>query len=133
MARSARQHRAVVAGGSVGGLFIGNMLARQGWQVDIFERVSEGLEARGAGIAGHDELTAILLENNIAKERPVGIDVSGLDISKERIQELLKVDVEGWLHEIPMIREYYKKFADHLPKELETQLDKLQKRLEAAR
>jgi len=31
-----------------------------------------------------------------------------------------------------MIRDYYKDFADHMPKELEVQLDRLQKRLEAA-
>jgi phosphoenolpyruvate carboxykinase (GTP) len=60
------------------------------------------------------------------------LDVSGLDISKEALAELLRVDVDGWLHEIPMIREYYKDFADHMPKELEAQLDRLQKRLEAA-
>jgi len=72
-------------------------------------------------------------------ETPIGVipngdlDVAGLDLSKDAIQELLKVDVDGWLQEIPGIREYYKKFAEHLPKELEIQLDKLQKRLEATR
>ena len=30
-----RQRKAVIAGGSVGGLFIGNMLLRQGWAVEI--------------------------------------------------------------------------------------------------
>jgi 2-polyprenyl-6-methoxyphenol hydroxylase-like FAD-dependent oxidoreductase len=47
------QRKAVIAGGSVGGLFVGNMLMRQGWAVEIFERVAGGLESRGAGIAGH--------------------------------------------------------------------------------
>jgi 2-polyprenyl-6-methoxyphenol hydroxylase-like FAD-dependent oxidoreductase len=71
------QPKAVIAGGSVGGLFIGNMLLRQGWAVDIFERATSGLESRGAGIAGHTELTAILKTVGMSDERPPGIDVSG--------------------------------------------------------
>jgi len=72
------------------------------------------------------------------KETPIGVvpdqdlDTNGLDISKEAVAGLLHVDVNGWLEEIPMIRDYYKDFADHMPKELEVQLDRLQKRLEAA-
>jgi phosphoenolpyruvate carboxykinase (GTP) len=61
------------------------------------------------------------------------LDVSGLGLSKDELAQLLDVDVDGWLHEIPMIREYYKTFADHVPKELLVQLDRLQKQLEAAR
>ena len=49
MARSGRAARgkAIVVGGSVGGLFAGNFLFRQGWDVDIYERASEGLASRG--------------------------------------------------------------------------------------
>jgi 2-polyprenyl-6-methoxyphenol hydroxylase-like FAD-dependent oxidoreductase len=72
-----RQRKAVIAGGSVGGLFVGNMLLRQGWAVEIFERVVGGLESRGAGIAGHAELTAILKTIGMSGDRPPGIDVSG--------------------------------------------------------
>ncbi len=72
-----RQRKAVIAGGSVGGLLIGNMLLRQGWAVEIFERATSGLESRGAGIAGHAELTAILKSIGVSGERPPGIDVSG--------------------------------------------------------
>jgi 2-polyprenyl-6-methoxyphenol hydroxylase-like FAD-dependent oxidoreductase len=73
-----RQRKAVIAGGSVGGLFIGHMLLRQGWEVEIFERASSGLESRGAGIAGHAELTAILKTIGVASDAPPpGIDVSG--------------------------------------------------------
>ena len=72
-----RQRKAVVAGGSVGGLFIGNMLLQQGWAVEIFERAASGLESRGAGIAGHAELTAILKTIGVSSDRPPGIDVSG--------------------------------------------------------
>jgi 2-polyprenyl-6-methoxyphenol hydroxylase-like FAD-dependent oxidoreductase len=72
-----RQLKAVIAGGSVGGLFIGNMLLRQGWAVEIFERAASGLESRGAGIAGHAELTAILKTIGVSSDRPPGIEVSG--------------------------------------------------------
>ncbi|MDB5514409.1 MAG: 2-polyprenyl-6-methoxyphenol hydroxylase [Tardiphaga sp.] len=72
-----RQRKAVIAGGSVGGLLIGNMLLRQGWAVEIFERATSGLESRGAGIAGHAELTAILKALGVSNDRPPGIDVSG--------------------------------------------------------
>jgi 2-polyprenyl-6-methoxyphenol hydroxylase-like FAD-dependent oxidoreductase len=72
-----RQRKAVIAGGSVGGLFTGQMLLRQGWAVEIFERVAGGLESRGAGIAGHAELTAILNTIGVSSDRPPGIDVSG--------------------------------------------------------
>lgn len=92
-----RQPRAVVAGGSVGGLFIGNMLARQGWQVDIFERVTEGLEARGAGIAGHAELTAALLDNDLTDAPPAGIDVSGRTAFDRHGNEIASFDYPQYL------------------------------------
>ncbi len=69
--------RALVVGGSVGGLFAAIMLGRRGWDVDVFERVPDGLEARGAGIAGHAELTTVLREIGVIADRPTGIDVSG--------------------------------------------------------
>lgn len=69
--------RAVVIGGSVGGLFIANMLLRQGWQVDVFERVGEGLASRGLGIARHGELPSILAAAGIRETGPPGIAVTG--------------------------------------------------------
>ncbi len=71
------QSRAVIIGGSMGGLFIGNMLVRQGWQVDIYERVDGALNVRGAGIAGHTDYVPILQACGIDKQRPVGVDVEG--------------------------------------------------------
>src|ERR1700687_3816801 len=72
-----RQRKAVVAAGSVRALLIGNMLLQQGWAVEIFERAASGLESRGAGIAGHAELTAILKTIGMSSDHPPGIDVSG--------------------------------------------------------
>jgi phosphoenolpyruvate carboxykinase (GTP) len=75
-----------------------------------------------------------------AVETPIGnlpaageLDMDGLDIDAEDMAQLLRVDIEGWLGELPLIREYYEKFGDHLPKELLTQLDAMRERLEAAK
>jgi 2-polyprenyl-6-methoxyphenol hydroxylase-like FAD-dependent oxidoreductase len=56
--RSARgqRKRAVVIGGSIGGLFAGLFLRKIGWEVSIHERADEELGSRGAGIATHDDL-----------------------------------------------------------------------------
>jgi 2-polyprenyl-6-methoxyphenol hydroxylase-like FAD-dependent oxidoreductase len=92
-----RQRKAVIAGGSVGGLFIGNMLLRQGWAVEIFERVVGGLESRGAGIAGHDELTAILQAIGVSSDRPPGIDVSGRVAFDQHGNQLASFDYPQYL------------------------------------
>jgi phosphoenolpyruvate carboxykinase (GTP) len=76
-----------------------------------------------------------------ATETPIGglplgdaLDLGGLDdVSKDDMAELLRVDVDGWLAELPMIAEYYATFGDHLPKELTNQLEGLRERLEAAK
>ena len=73
-------------------------------------------------------------------ETPIGtipaaadLDLSGLALDTEDVEELLAVDVEGWLAEIPLIREYYEQFGARMPKALSDELDQLQARLEAAR
>ncbi len=60
-----------------------------------------------------------------------GIDISGLDISKEDMKKLLEVDIDGWLKEIESVKENYKTYGDKLPKELKDQLEALEKRLKA--
>src|SRR5258708_11564560 len=92
-----RQRKAVVAGGSVGGLFIGNILLQQGWAVEIFERAASGLESRGAGIAGHAELTAILKTIGVSSDRPPGIDVSGRVAFDRHGNQLASVDYPQYL------------------------------------
>jgi len=75
-----------------------------------------------------------------AAETPIGnlpaegaLDLSGLDLPREDLAVLLGVQVDGWLAEIPLIREYYAKFGEHLPPELTAELDGLEERLRAAR
>jgi 2-polyprenyl-6-methoxyphenol hydroxylase-like FAD-dependent oxidoreductase len=71
------QKKAVVIGGSMGGLFIGNMLVRRGWDVHVYERASGQLNVRGAGIAGHPEYEPIMRACGIPDMKPVGIWVEG--------------------------------------------------------
>ena len=57
------------------------------------------------------------------------LDLTGLDISKADLEELLRVDNEAWRAEIANIREDYKIYGDKLPAELAAQLEALEKRL----
>lgn len=60
------------------------------------------------------------------------IDVSGLDVSHDAMQEILSVDVEGWKKEIADVRaNHYPKFGDKLPKELMVEMEALENRLNA--
>jgi 2-polyprenyl-6-methoxyphenol hydroxylase-like FAD-dependent oxidoreductase len=68
--------KAVIVGGSVGGLFAANMLRTRGWDVQVYDRAAATLESRGAGIAGHAELNALMRVAGV--EAPTrGIDVDG--------------------------------------------------------
>ena len=57
-----------------------------------------------------------------------GFDISGLDVTRETMQKLFSVSKEDGLREIEEMREYYKIFGDHLPKELTAELDAQEKR-----
>ncbi|AWB20277.1 FAD-dependent oxidoreductase [Methylobacterium currus] len=70
--------RAIIVGGSLGGLFAALLLRRSGWEVEVHERVAGGLSGRGAGIVTHPELFAVLARAGIARdEAEVGVAVSG--------------------------------------------------------
>jgi phosphoenolpyruvate carboxykinase (GTP) len=75
-----------------------------------------------------------------AIETPIGnlpangaLDLDGVEIDGEDLAQLLRVDIDGWLAELPLIREYYAEFGDRLPKQLVAQLDAMRERLEAAK
>ena len=77
MAAAARPPRALVIGGSLGGLFAANLLLRQGWDVDVFEQSAEPLAGRGAGIITHPDLFAALERIGIATHDGIGVDIEG--------------------------------------------------------
>ena len=69
-------------------------------------------------------------------ETPIGylpapgtIDTEGLDVSEEDMTELLRVDSDEWLAELPSITEYFARFEDRLPPALTDQLEGLHTRL----
>jgi len=83
--------KALVIGGSLGGLFAANLLARAGWDVEVFERVGEALAERGAGIVTHGELFRALERIGIAVDDTIGIEAQTrtvLDRAGDLIAEL---------------------------------------------
>jgi phosphoenolpyruvate carboxykinase (GTP) len=75
-----------------------------------------------------------------ARETPIGLvptpdalDTEGLDISHEALEQLTRVDPSDLEPEIEPIREFFAKFGDKLPGELERQLDLLAQRLKERR
>ena len=71
-----QKQRAIIVGGSIGGLFAANLLAKLGWTVDVYERVADDLAGRGAGIGTHDELFAVMRELGIAMDETIGVRVT---------------------------------------------------------
>ena len=61
--------------------------------------------------------------------KPEDINLEGCGVDKETLKGLLKVDTETWKKEAEGIKEFYKKFGDRLPKELEEELASLESRL----
>ncbi|MCS5636006.1 MAG: phosphoenolpyruvate carboxykinase (GTP), partial [Myxococcota bacterium] len=62
---------------------------------------------------------------------PDSLDLEGLNLNPGALEALLRVDREGWLHELPMIREYYSQFGDRMPGELDSLVDHLEEALQA--
>ena len=62
-----------------------------------------------------------------------GLCLDGLDLSDDEIAQLLKVEIDGWLAEIPQIEAYYQSYGDHTPPALLSELAKLKNSLEAAK
>ena len=60
--------------------------------------------------------------------RPQDINLEGLDLSKDSLNELLEIDREQWRKETELIEEHYAKF-DRLPEALKKELDDHKARL----
>jgi phosphoenolpyruvate carboxykinase (GTP) len=61
-----------------------------------------------------------------------GINFDGLNLSETDIATLLKVDIDGWQSELPLIENYYQTFGDRVPQALYDELAQLKLRLAAA-
>jgi 2-polyprenyl-6-methoxyphenol hydroxylase-like FAD-dependent oxidoreductase len=66
------RRRTLIIGGSLGGLFAGNLLHQIGWDVDIFERSAHDLDSRGGGIVLQPEVVEVF--------RRAGVDIRSVDL-----------------------------------------------------
>jgi 2-polyprenyl-6-methoxyphenol hydroxylase-like FAD-dependent oxidoreductase len=66
------KHRALVIGGSLGGLFAGTLLRQIGWEVDIFERSANDLDSRGGGIVLQPEVVEVF--------QRAGVDIGAIEL-----------------------------------------------------
>ena len=71
-----------------------------------------------------------------AVETPIGylprakdLNMTGLDLPKGALKELLKIDADEWLDDLKDQAEFFKKFGRKLPKELKNEHASLKKRL----
>jgi len=70
------------------------------------------------------------------KETPVGLipddgalDLGGLDVPADTMEELLRVSPEDWRPELPDLDQHFEQFGDRAPQKLKKQLAELKKRL----
>jgi 2-polyprenyl-6-methoxyphenol hydroxylase-like FAD-dependent oxidoreductase len=89
--------RATVVGGSLTGLAAGILLRKIGWEVNIFERSTQSLSDRGAGIVLQQETLELLRLCGAKGDGDVGVtlnyrkylDVGGSVASSERMPQLM--------------------------------------------
>jgi 2-polyprenyl-6-methoxyphenol hydroxylase-like FAD-dependent oxidoreductase len=106
--------RALVIGGSLGGLLAANLLRDTGWDIVVFERNAEDLTGRGAGLGTHPQLIDVLRRIGIAFDESMGV----------KIRSLLFLDRHGRnYHEVETARimtswgRLYRSLRDPLPPE----------------
>lgn len=66
----------LIVGGSLGGLFVANILLRQGHDVTLLEKATGSLDGRGAGIVTHDALADALRQAGVAVDDTLGVPVT---------------------------------------------------------
>ena len=57
------------------------------------------------------------------------VDIDGLDITEETVEELLSVDKKAWLEDTDNIKEFYELIGDSVPEEFRAELQALRDRL----
>jgi len=70
--------RALIIGGSLGGLFAAHLLRSTGWDVHVFERNAEDLTGRGAGLSTHPQLISVLRRIGIDFDESMGTKIGSI-------------------------------------------------------
>ena len=75
-------------------------------------------------------------EKKEAIKTPIGLlpkledlDLSNLDLPKEEVEKLFKIDTSLWKKEVEGLKKYFALFKGHFPKKLQKQLELLEKRI----
>ena len=118
------RRKALVIGGSLGGLFAANLLWRAGWDVHVCERVGEALAGRGAGIVAHDELLAALESAGASVDETIGcvthlrvtLDRDGTVIAQLPMRQLLT----AWGRVYRLLKDAFPGARYHFDKSLES-------------
>ena len=104
--------RALIIGGSVGGLFAAHLLRRLGWDVVVYERATSDLSSRGAAIGFTEELAAVMARIGAEVDLKSGINVRSfiaLDRAGAIAHEVNRFQVNGAWSQI------YRALKDGLP------------------
>jgi len=67
------RRRALIIGGSLGGLFAAHLLRAAGWDAEVYERIGDDLAGRGAGLGTHDALRDMMARIGIDVVTPLGV------------------------------------------------------------
>ena len=60
------------------------------------------------------------------------LNTDGLQLAEGELEHLLEVDLDELGQQLPQVEEHLARFGDRLPAELQSQLDALKQRLDAA-
>ncbi len=77
-------------------------------------------------VAGQGEITETAIGNVPSIH---GLDLKGIDISEDQLNELLSVDNSEWFEEIPLIEDHFSFIGERLPDSLTAELEELKTRL----
>ncbi len=106
--------RAIIIGGSLGGLFAGVLLRSIGWEVDIYERSPSSLGSRGGGIVLQPEILQAFNRAKVSYELPFGVTA----------YERLYLEADGSIAEKMLMRQtqtswnlIYNTLLSHFPAE----------------
>ncbi len=113
------------------------------FHVDWFRRSEEDGHFLWPGFGENSRVLKWIVERIEGKadaaDTPIGfvptadsLDLNGLDVDAEDLEEILSVNPQNWIAELPALRAHLDQFGSHLPKELWDEFHALESRLKAA-